>query len=126
VTEAMEFPDKLLANLDDFAKAYAWLMPEDCKAVEQAAALIRAQHLTLEAVTRLAEKSAAETRVPDWVADFLNRRTEVEHVLRAPTNVAKRNAARRDGKTDPLPPALTPDQMWELANRLSVPSEFGQ
>jgi len=124
VTEAMEFPDKLLADLDDFAKAYAWLMPEDCKAVEQAAALIRAQHLAIEAVTRLAEKSAAETRVPDWVADFLNRRTEVEHALRLPANVRKNNILH--GTDDPLPPILTPDQMWELANRLSVPSEFGQ
>lgn len=123
MTEAMEFPDKLLADLDDFAKAYAWLMSEDCKTVAQAAALIRTQHLALEAVTRLAEKAAAETRMPDWVADFLNRGTEVEHVLRLPANVRKNNALH--DRDDPLPPTLTPDQMWELANLLSVPNEFG-
>lgn len=54
--------------------------------------------------------------VPDWVAGFLNRRTAVEEVLRAPVN------AQRKGL--PAPEPLTPEQMWELANKLAVPDEF--
>ncbi len=61
--------------------------------------------------------------LPDWVADFLNRRTEVEHVLRAPMNVRKRNARGIRHEDDPAP--LTPEQMWDLANKLSVPTGFG-
>jgi len=53
----------------------------------------------------------AAPAVPDWVADMLKRRTEVEGVLR-------RAAA---GKRD-LP---TAEECRALANKLSVPSEFG-
>lgn len=54
--------------------------------------------------------------VPDWVDGFLNRRTEVEAVLRAPLK------AKRKGQ--PIPPPMTPEEMWALADRLSVPEEF--
>lgn len=79
---------------------------------------------TLQAV-RAGLEAVAIPEHPAWIADLLNRRWEVEHVLRAPTNIAKRNASRKDGKPEPLPDPLTPEQMWELANKLSVPSEFG-
>lgn len=50
----------------------------------------------------------------DWVADFLNRRTEVEHELRA-------FAA---GKRGPI----SQDEARALANRLSIPTDpdFGR
>lgn len=54
--------------------------------------------------------------VPDWVAGFLNRRTDVEATLRAPLK------AQRNGL--PVPPPLTPEEMWALADKLSVPEEF--
>lgn len=59
----------------------------------------------------------------NWIGPFINRMSEVEGILRAPTNIAKRNATRRDGQRDELPPPLTPESMWELAAKLSVPAE---
>lgn len=47
----------------------------------------------------------------EWIGDFLNRRTDVEKVLRD----VKR------GKRQ----ALSPEECWELANRLSVPANHG-
>ena len=59
---------------------------------------------------------ALQPPVPDWVAGFLNRRTVVEEVLRAPMNARKKGL--------PEPPPLTPEQMWDLADKLGVPEEF--
>ena len=56
--------------------------------------------------------------VPDWVAGFLNRRTDVEVALRAPLLAIK--------KGQPAPPPLTPEELWALADRLSIPEEFKQ
>lgn len=47
----------------------------------------------------------------EWIGDFLNRRTDVEKVLRD----VKR------GKRQ----ALSPEECWELADRLSVPANHG-
>jgi hypothetical protein len=121
VTEPLESPDKLTADLALAAAALAAL-PDGAAhaaAVEHAAALITMLNRSLEATCHLAEKAAA---VPDWVADFLNRRTEVEIILRLPVNTRKRN--QQHGRDDPMPALLTPERMWEMANRLSVPSEF--
>lgn len=52
---------------------------------------------------------------PEWVADFLNRRTEVENWLRAP--------AQTQRKGRPVPPSPTPEEMEQWANRLGVPTE---
>ena len=51
----------------------------------------------------------------EWVADFLNRRTEVENWLRAP--------AQTQRKGRPVPPSPTPEEMEQWANRLGVPTE---
>lgn len=118
----IESPDKLTADLALAAAALAAL-PDGAQhvaTIEHAAALILMLNRSLEATCKLAEKAAT---IPDWVADFLNRRTEVEIILRLPVNTQKRN--QQHGRDDPLPPMLTPEQMWEMANRLSVPSEFG-
>jgi hypothetical protein len=63
------------------------------------------------------------TEHPDWIADFLNRRTEVEHALRAPLNAIKE--AQKHKRPAPELVPLTAEQTWDLANKLSVPSEFG-
>lgn len=54
--------------------------------------------------------------LPDWVAGFLNRRTDVEVALRAPLIAIK--------KGQPAPPPMTPEELWALADRLSIPEEF--
>ncbi len=46
--------------------------------------------------------------LPDWVADFLNRRSEVERILRR---------AAKEGRS------IEPEEAKALANRLSVPDE---
>jgi len=56
--------------------------------------------------------------VPDWVAGLLNRRTDVENILRAPFKAQAKGLPMPDG----FP--LTAEAMNELANRLSVPAEF--
>jgi hypothetical protein len=53
--------------------------------------------------------------LPDWVDDFIKRRTEVEHVLRLPYWAQQ--------KGTPAPDPLTPERLWELANKLSIPTE---
>lgn len=63
-----------------------------------------------DATTPPLASEPAGVDVPDWVAEFLNRRTEVEGVLRA---IAKGSR-----------PALTVEKCRALADRLSVPSEF--
>ena len=90
---------------------------------EVAIALIAAGHdrrvsELLEANNRYLEWArAAEARPhPEWVADLLNRRSEVEVRLRAPM-LAKR-------KRRPLPAPLTPEELWDLANALGIPSEL--
>lgn len=59
---------------------------------------------------------SARPPVPVWVAGFLNRRTDVEVALRAPLTAIK--------KGHPVPPPLTPEELWALADRLSIPEEF--
>ncbi len=54
--------------------------------------------------------------LPDWVDDFIKRRTEVEHVLRLPFWAQQ--------KGTPAPEPLTPEKLWELANKLSIPSDL--
>ncbi|MCR6673266.1 hypothetical protein [Devosia ginsengisoli] len=58
----------------------------------------------------LAAANLAAPSVPDWVAGFLNRRTDIEHQLRL-------CAA---GKRGPIEAA----EALDLANRLAVPDEF--
>lgn len=82
--------------------------PAASKAMHRAATAL--QSLSAE----LAEAKANPPH-PAWVADFLNRRTEVENWLRAPAQ------AQRKGR--PVPSAPTPDEMERWANRLGIPSE---
>ena len=58
-----------------------------------------------------AQGAALGSGETEWIGDFLNRRTDVEKVLRD----VKR------GKRQ----ALSPEECWELANRLSVPANHG-
>lgn len=57
------------------------------------------------------EAAAAQTAIPDWVADFLNRRVKVENFLFACAM-----------GTRPLPDK---QQCRELALQLGVPESFG-
>ena len=48
-----------------------------------------------------------------WTADLVNRMANVEHKLRAPMQAIKK------GK---VAPTYTAEDLWELANELSIPS----
>lgn len=63
----------------------------------------------------VAHPSPVKAEHPQWIADLLNRRTEVENWLRAPAQ------AQRKGR--PVPPPPTPDEMERWANRLGAPTE---
>jgi hypothetical protein len=78
---------------------------------DQANMVYSIRQLADETAAQLQRLTASPAATPAWILDFLNRRTEVERELRD----IKR------GKRE----TLTPDEAWDLANRLSVPSEFG-
>lgn len=65
------------------------------------------------------EPVASEAPLPDWVAGVINRRGTVENALRAPLIAQKKGLPMPEG----FP--LTAEAMNELANKLSVPDEFG-
>ncbi|MDR3471561.1 MAG: DUF87 domain-containing protein [Devosia sp.] len=114
--DVMEYPDKLIADVNEAAAALATL-PDGhrlARAVVDMRDLHERLNLALEATCTLIQATAGDTT---WIADFLNRRTEVERALRAPMKAWRKGFPQ---------PALTPDQLWELANRLSISSEFGR
>ncbi len=113
----IEHPDKLLLEMREAATRLAGQADGSrlARAVLDGEALIERLNLALEATCHLAESASTIEHVPDWVADFLNRRTTVENKLRAPL-LAKRKGC-------PVAP-LTPEELWALADELSVPTEF--
>lgn len=99
-----------------WCELYAVLHNKRWEKMDQNEALIacralEARYLSALSPTPEAPAPALGSGETEWIGDFLNRRTDVEKVLRD----VKR------GKRQ----ALSPEECWELANRLSVPANHG-
>ena len=112
ITKVMARPILLISldrlRLDDAADLAALVegMRDPAERIQE---LLEANNVLLDRA-RTAERQLALAPAPPWVADFLNRRTDVEKVL-------------RDVFREKRVP-LTREEYWELANRLSVPSSI--
>jgi hypothetical protein len=87
-------------------------------------ASIRKRSSELASVWHELHDRRKEIEFVPWIADFLNLRTTVEHALRAPYQ--ERERAKRHQRPEPEFKPLSIDEMWELANTLSIPSEFAR